>query len=135
MVIPLPRQAVDILRQMEALTGPAGYVFPSLRGKGRPMSENTLSAALNRMGFQGIQSAHGFRATARTVLVEKLGFPIEWVEMQLSHAVRDPNGRAYNRTTYLEQRRQMLQRWADYLDELRLGKNIAPLLENRSSHA
>ena len=121
MVTPLPRQAVEILREQHALTGPEGYVFPSMRGKGRPMSENTVNGALHQLGYAGAMTAHGFRATARTVLVERLDFPVEPVEMQLGHAVRDPNGRAYNRTTYLEQRRGMLQRWADYLDELREG--------------
>lgn len=121
LVIPLPRQVVGILRELEKLTGPTGYVFPSVRSKDRPMSDNTLGAALNQLGYQRIQSAHGFRATARTVLVEQLGYPIEVVEMQLGHAVRDALGRAYNRTTYLDQRRQMLQAWADYLDGLRDG--------------
>ena len=82
---------------------------------------NTLSAALNQMGYQGLMTAHGFRATARTILVERLDFPSEWVEMQLGHRVRDANGRAYNRTTFIEQRRGMLQTWADYLDSLRNG--------------
>ena len=73
------------------------------------------------MGYQGLMTAHGFRATARTILVERLDFPSEWVEMQLGHRVRDANGRAYNRTTFIEQRRGMLQTWADYLDSLRNG--------------
>ena len=93
----------------------------SNRGKGRPMSENTINAALHQMGYQGVMTAHGFRATARTILVERLDYSAEWVEMQLGHAVRDANGRAYNRTTFLEQRRGMLQVWADYLDDLRAG--------------
>jgi integrase len=96
-------------------------VFRSLRGKGRPLSVNTLNAALHQMGFRGSMTAHGFRAVARTILVERLNYSVEWVEMQLGHAVRDANGRAYNRTTYLEQRREMLQSWADYLDSLRDG--------------
>lgn len=121
MITPLPRQAVEILREQHALTGPDGYVFPSMRGKGRPMSENTINGALHQLGYAGVMTAHGFRATARTVLVERLEFPVEPVEMQLGHAVRDSNGRAYNRTTFLEQRRVMLQAWADYLDELREG--------------
>ena len=119
MITPLPRQAVAIVRDMELLSGPEGFVFRSLKGKGRPLSVNTLNAALHQMGYQGLMTAHGFRAMARTVLVERLSYPVEWVEMQLGHAVRDANGRAYNRTTYLEQRREMLQAWADYLDGLR----------------
>lgn len=121
LVTPLPRQAVEILREVHDVTGPEGYVFPSLRGKGRPMSANTLSAALHQMGYQGTMTAHGFRAAARTMLTERLNFSAEWVEMQLGHTVKDANGRAYNRTTFLEQRRKMLQEWANYLDTLRKG--------------
>lgn len=121
MVTPLPSQAVDILRRLNQLTGPDGYVFPSMRGKGRPLSENTLNAALRTLGYKGMMTAHGFRAAARTILVERLDFPAEWVEMQMGHAVKTANGRAYDRTTFLEQRRGMLQRWADYLEELRHG--------------
>jgi len=119
LVVPLPRQAVAILRELQDLTGQGQYVFPSLRGRGRPMSDNTLGAALHRMGYKDIMTAHGFRAMARTVLPERMGYPAEYVEQQLGHAVRDPLGRAYNRTTFLEQRREMLQAWADYLDGLR----------------
>ncbi len=119
MITPLPRQALSILREIECLTGRGTYVFPGARDQNRPMSENTVRAALVRLGYIDQMSGHGFRATARTLLVERLDYPIEVVEMQLAHAVRDPNGRAYNRTTYLAQRREMLQRWADYLDELR----------------
>ena len=119
LTVPLPRQAVEILREMENLSGKGQYVFPSVRGRGRPMSENTVNAALQRMGFKDVMTGHGFRAMARTVLVERLGYPAEYVEQQLAHSVRDPLGRAYNRTTYLEQRREMLQAWADYLDDRR----------------
>ena len=83
------------------------------------MSENTINAALIRLGYKDKHTAHGFRATARTILAEVLNYPIEVIEMQLAHAVKDANGRAYNRTTYLEQRREMMQAWADYLDALR----------------
>ncbi|MDA1348597.1 MAG: integrase arm-type DNA-binding domain-containing protein [Chloroflexi bacterium] len=119
MVTPLPRQAREILEEQYRISGDGDYAFPSSRGRGRPLSENTLNAALSSMGFKGMMTAHGFRAVARTILVEHLNQPVEWVEMQLGHAVRDALGRAYNRTTYLEQRRNMLQRWADYLDHLR----------------
>ena len=119
LVVPLPRQAVEILRKMESLSGQGRYVFPSVRGNGRPMSDNTVNAALHQMGYKDVMTGHGFRAMARTVLVERLGHPAEYVEQQLAHTVRDPLGRAYNRTTYLEQRREMLQAWADYLDGLR----------------
>jgi integrase len=121
MVTSLPRQATEILQELHGITGPDGYVFPSMRGGGRPLSENTLNAALRSLGYEGMMTAHGFRAAARTILVEMLDQKEEWVEMQLGHAVRDPLGRAYNRTTYLEQRREMLQVWADYLVRLRAG--------------
>lgn len=119
MITPLSRQAADILKSMEPLSGGGKYVFPSTRSEKRPMSENTVNAALIGMGYKDRQTAHGFRATARTLLVEVLGFPENIVEMQLAHNVRDPLGRAYNRTTFLEQRREMLQKWADYLDKLK----------------
>lgn len=124
LLVPLPRQAVEILREMESLSGGGRYVFPSIRGKGRPMSENTINAALHRLDYKGKMTGHGFRAMARTVLAERLNFPAEYIEQQLAHAVRDANGRAYNRTTHLEQRRNMLQAWADYLDALRSGKDV-----------
>ena len=121
MIVSLPRQAVEVLRSLEPITGGGRFVFPCRghRASDRPMSENALSAALVRMGLQGQHTWHGFRASARTMLAEVLGFPIEVIEMELGHAVKDANGRAYNRTTYLEQRREMMQAWADYLDELR----------------
>jgi integrase len=119
LVVPLPKQAVAILREMKMLSGCDRYVFPSARGRGRPMSENTVNGALHRLGYKDQMSAHGFRAMARTILEERLGVDSRFIEMQLGHAVRDANGRAYNRTTFLEQRREMLQAWADYLDAQR----------------
>lgn len=119
-VVPLASQALAILREAESLTGRGSYVFPSLRSKDRAMSDNTLNAALRRMGYSTADvSVHGFRATARTLLDEKLGERLDLIEHQLAHKVRDPLGRAYNRTTFVEERREMMQRWADYLDELR----------------
>ncbi|MEE2658620.1 MAG: integrase arm-type DNA-binding domain-containing protein, partial [Candidatus Latescibacterota bacterium] len=94
LVVPLARQAVEILQEMYEISGADGYVFPSARGRGRPMSENTINAALHRMGYKDVMTGHGFRAMARTVLVEQLGYPAEHVEMQLAHSVRDPLGRA-----------------------------------------
>lgn len=124
LVVPLAWQAMAILRELEPLNGHREWVFPSLHGKGRPMSENAISAALNRMGFQGEMTGHGFRAMAKTVLTEKLGFRTEIIEMQMAHRVRDVHGRAYNRTTWLPERRDMMQQWADYLDNLRAGNNV-----------
>jgi len=92
------------------------------------MSENTVNAALRRLGYGKDEvTAHGFRATARTLLDEVLGERPDIIEHQLAHAVRDPNGRAYNRTAHLPERRQMMQRWADYLESLRTGAAVVPL--------
>src|SRR3546814_698464 len=94
----------------------------------RPMSENTVNAALRRMGFDSdTMTGHGFRAMARTILDEVLGFRPDFIEHQLAHAVRDPNGRAYNRTAHLAERKKMMQAWADYLDALRTNANVVPL--------
>jgi integrase len=118
-IVPLCTQAVVILTQLRAVTGDSKIVFPSLKGGGRPISENTLNAALNSIGYDGsMHRAHGFRASARTMLDEQLGYPAHLIEHQLAHAVRDANGRAYNRTSHLTDRRVMMQSWADYLDKL-----------------
>jgi len=127
-IVPLAWQAVGILRDMHAVTGSRQYVFPSIRHDGRPMSENTINAALRSLGYEGeVMTGHGFRAMARTLLDEELGERVDLIEHQLAHAVKDANGRAYNRTTHLAGRREMMQRWADYLDKLRLGANVVPL--------
>ncbi|WP_225043093.1 tyrosine-type recombinase/integrase [Xanthomonas campestris] len=118
-VVPLSSQAVAVLRDLHPLTGRGEFVFPSTRGRGRPMSENTVNAALRRLGYDSdTMTGHGFRAMARTILDEVLGFRPDYIEHQLAHAVRDPNGRAYNRTAHLAERRKMMQAWADYLDSL-----------------
>lgn len=127
-LVPLPSQAVAILRELHALTGRGRYVFPCNRSTLRPMSENTVNAALRRLGFNRDEIvAHGFRAMARTVLDEVLGFRPDWIELQLAHAVKDPLGRAYNRTTHLAERKRMMQTWADYLDGLKTGAKVIPL--------
>lgn len=119
-LVPLSTQAVQILRELHALTGAGRYVFPSARSRDRPMSDNAILAALRRMGFgRDEMTGHGWRAAARTILDEVLGERPDIIEHQLAHAVRDPLGRAYNRTAHLPARRQMMQRWADYLDTLR----------------
>jgi len=126
--VPLANQTLSSLEELESLTGGERYVFPANRGRGRPMSENTVNAALRRLGYGKDEvTAHGFRATARTLLDEVLGERPDIVEHQLAHAVRDPNGRAYNRTAHLPERRQMMQRWADYLDSLREGASVVSL--------
>ncbi|MDG4475648.1 tyrosine-type recombinase/integrase [Thiovibrio frasassiensis] len=128
-LVPLSRQAVEILREVHDLTGSGRYVFPSARSASRPMSDNTINAALRRMGIDTKLelTGHGFRAMARTILDEVLGFRPELIEHQLAHAVRDPLGRAYNRTTYLPERKAMMQAWADYLDKIKIGAEIIPI--------
>jgi integrase len=125
-MVPLSSQAVEVLRGLHPLTGHHSYVFPSIaRGEGRPMSENTLNSALRSMGIgQDQHSAHGFRAMARTILDEVLCERVDLIEHQLAHAVKDTNGRAYNRTAHLPARKIMMQRWADYLDKLRVGAEV-----------
>ena len=123
-IVPLSRQAVEILQELHPLTGRGRYVFPSARNPrgDRPMSDNAMLAAMRRMGIgKEEMSGHGFRAMARTILDEVLGFRPDFIEHQLAHAVRDPNGRAYNRTAHLPERRRMMQEWADYLDRLKAG--------------
>lgn len=126
-LVPLSRQAVAILEEIKPLTGHGKFVFPSTRSFFRCMSDNTINASFRRMGFDGETIVgHGFRATARTILDEVLGFRPDIIEHQLAHAVRDPNGRAYNRTAFLDQRREMMQVWADYLDGLKAGAKVLP---------
>lgn len=126
-IVPLSTQATEILRGMHPITGHGRYVFPSIRTGERPMSENTINAALRGMGYSAeVHTAHGFRATARTIMDEVLGERVDFIEHQLSHMVKDANGRAYNRTAHLPARREMMQRWADYLDQLRQGAKILP---------
>jgi integrase len=121
--VPLSKQAVTILRELQPLTGSGRYVFPCNRSAQRAMSENTINAALRRMGYEKEEfTGHGFRAMARTMLDERLQFPVEYIEAQLAHAVKDANGRAYNRTSHLVERRKMMQAWADYLDGLKASK-------------
>ena len=126
-LVPLSNQAVDILRDLQPLTGTSRYVFPSARSVARPMSNNAVNAALRRMGYdKDTMTGHGFRAMARTILDEVLHVRPDYIEHQLAHAVRDPNGRAYNRTAHLEERRKMMQIWADYLDGLKAGAVVIP---------
>lgn len=119
-IVPLCHQAISILREHQNLTGRGRYVFPSARGASRPLSENGVRTALRALGYgNDDMTPHGFRAMARTILDEVLNYRVDWIEHQLAHAVRDANGRAYNRTAHLEGRRTMMQGWADYLDNLK----------------
>jgi integrase len=131
-IVPLATQAIEILRSVHLMTGHGKYVFPSIRSGDRCMSENTMNAALRSLGFgKDVMTAHGFRAMARTILDEVLEERVDFIEHQLAHAVKDANGRAYNRTAHLPARRLMMQRWADYLDDLRHGANNGPVGESQ----
>lgn len=121
-IVPLARQAVEILKTLKRHTGHGELVFPGQRFHDRPISDNTLRAALATLGYgPDRHSVHGFRATARTILAEVLEVDPLVIEAQLAHVIRDANGRAYNRTTYIQKRLEMMQIWADYLDQLRIG--------------
>ena len=144
LIVPLPRQAMEILGELKPLTGNGRYLFPCERASSRPMSSNTVNGALRRLGYSGEEMVgHGFRAMARTVMDEVLGYRVDWIEHQLAHKVKDTNGRAYNRTAYLAGRREMMQGWADYLVRLKEGAvsswvrahpaTVAPAGSNRSS--
>jgi len=127
-LVPLSTQAVAILRKLQPLTGNGTLLFPGERSHDRPISDNTLRAALLTLGYgPDVQSVHGFRATARTMLAEIHDIDPLVIEAQLAHAVKDANGRAYNRTTYLQHRATMMQTWADYLDKLAKGADVIPL--------
>ena len=123
--VPLPTQAVEILRKLHPITGHGPLCFHGERTHDRPISDNTLRAALLTLGYgPDVQSVHGFRATARTLLAEELNIDPLVIEAQLAHAVKDANGRAYNRTQYLKHRAGMMQQWADYLDKLATGADV-----------
>ena len=126
-IVPLSNQALEILKAIQPYSGHGLYVFPSLRGDDRAMSNNAILSAFRRMGIEKEEmSGHGFRAMARTLLAERLRFPDSIIEHQLAHQVRDVHGRAYNRTKFLDDRKKMMQDWADYLDNLRKGEDVLP---------
>ena len=128
-IVPLSRQAVEILRELYPLTGNGHFVFPSARSNTRPMSDNAILVAMRTMEIaKDVTTGHGFRATARTILDEVLGVRTDLIEHQLAHRVKDPNGRAYNRTAFLPERRKMMQTWADFLDQLKCVK-VLPFRE------
>lgn len=132
-LVPLAKQAIAILRELHKLTGNSNYLFPSLRSNKRPMSNVAMLAAFRRMGYDKEEmTTHGFRAMARTILDEVLQIRPDFIEHQLAHAVRDPLGRAYNRTSHLAERRKMMQTWADYLDDLKSGAKVITLTRTAS---
>ncbi len=123
-IVPLATQSVELLRELHKFTSGSEYVFPSARSLRKPMSENAVLAALRALDIPKEEmSGHGFRAMARTILEEELGFRPEIIEHQLAHSVRDPLGRAYNRTTHLNERKRMMQEWADWLDKKSKGSS------------
>ncbi len=123
-IVPLSKQAVTILDDLHTLTGPNGYVFPSVRSMLRPLSENTLNAALRRIGYTKNQiTTHGFRSMASTLLHEQ-GYPSLHIERQLAHVEGNKVKASYNHAEYLPQRREMMQHWADYLDGLKKGAAV-----------
>jgi integrase len=126
-IVPLASQAIAILRELRSVTGKGRYLFPSLRTSDRPMSVNTVNAALRRLGYaRDEMTGHGFRAMACTCLNE-LGWHPDVIELQMAHAERNKVRAAYNRAERLAERRKMMQAWADYLDELRAGgREISP---------
>lgn len=126
-IVPLSAQAVAILREIQPLTGSGRYVFPSVRGGARPMSENTITGALRRLGFtKDEMTGHGFRSMASTLLHE-LGLPHAVIERQLAHGERNRVSAAYNFAEHLPERRKMMQTWADYLDKLKIGAEVIPI--------
>ena len=130
-IVPLSRQAVEILRELWPLTGSGRYVFPSARSIKRPMSDNAVLAAMRRLEISKEEmTGHGFRATARTILDEILKVRVDYIEHQLAHAVKDPLGRAYNRTAFLPERKRMMQQWADYLDRLQAGAEVISIRQS-----
>jgi integrase len=130
-IVPLSKQALEILRELHPLTGRGRFVFPGARSNVRPMSDNAILAALRCLGIpKDEMSGHGFRAVARTILDEVLGVRPDYIEHQLAHAVRDPNGRAYNRTAHLPERRKMMQQWSNYLDTLKAKSEVVPIRQS-----
>jgi integrase len=126
-VVPMPTQAVELLRSLYPYTGHARYVFHGERDHSRPISDNSVRSALYALGLGKVQTWHGFRASARTMMVDELNLDPLAIEANLAHAVKDANGRSYNRTQYLKQRFEQVQQWADYLDKLRKGGEVIPL--------
>ncbi len=125
-IVPLASQALKVLCELKPLTGPNGWVFPGIRTNGEPMSENTVNAALRRLGYdRATMTAHGFRGMASTMLHE-IGWPSDVIERQLSHAERNSVKAAYNHAEHLPERRRMMQAWADHLDELKQPRKFGP---------
>ncbi len=123
-VVPLPRQAVELLKELQYLTGGGEYVLPGLRNRKAPMSEAAVNAALAALGYKGRHVWHGYRATGRTILRQVLKYPADVIEAQLAHVGQITHGGAYDRATHLEERTEMIQAWADYLERLTAGAEV-----------
>ncbi|MDM7987096.1 MAG: integrase arm-type DNA-binding domain-containing protein [Smithella sp.] len=131
-LVPLSKQAINIMEELQKLTGTSKYAFPSGRTYDRPMSNNAILAALRRMGYtKDEMTPHGFRAMARTIIDEVLQVRPDFIEAQLAHRVSDPLGRSYNRTQHLNERKKMMQQWSDYLDGLRTGAKVLPFKQTK----
>jgi len=136
MVVPLPRQAVAILRAQQKINGHTKFVFYSETAKKHQIiSDATANKRLKDLGYKDIHCAHGFRATAKTILQEQLKYPLVLVEMALGHTTKDPNGTAYGRFEYIDDRSEMMQKWADYLDALREGRDTVAFRADAQSKA
>ncbi|BBP45006.1 hypothetical protein THMIRHAS_03790 [Thiosulfatimonas sediminis] len=125
-VVPISKQVKRLLEQQQQYSGHGRYVFPSPHNMGKPLSSQTLNAALHRMGYRGKHTAHGFRGTASTLLNE-MGFNSDWIEKQLAHEEGNKVRASYNKAEYLPERAKMLQVWADYLDSIKAGADVVPL--------
>lgn len=125
-VVPLPRQVVAILKDVHQITGRSPYVFPGMRDHEKPLSDAAIRAALDALGYKGIHTWHGYRATGRTILRQVLKYPADVIEAQLAHKGQITHGGAYDRATFVDERTTMLQTWADYLDQLVSGAKTAP---------
>jgi integrase len=127
-LVPLSPQAVAILRELHPLTGKGRYLFPSVRSTAKPISDNTLNAALRRLGYTKEEIvSHGWRAIFRTLADEVLQERLDIVEAQLAHQVKDALGRAYNRTSFIKERRELMNRWGNYLDGMKAGAKVIPI--------
>lgn len=131
--VPLSRQAVELFREAHSATGPKGYVFPSVRTRARPMSENTINAGLRRLGYATDEmTAHGFRAMASTLLNESGKWNPDAIERALAHGDTDKVRAAYHRGAHWQERVEMAQWWSDYLDTLRKGAEIVPIRHHQT---
>ncbi len=127
-IVPLSRQSLEVLDSLRTLSGGSKWLFPGDRNAAKPMSNNTILKALERMGYKGIMTGHGFRGLASTILHER-GCVHEYIELQLAHAPRNAVSAAYNHALYLEPRSRMMQEWADFLEQTQRGAKVLPFRE------